>query len=45
MGESSRADYVLLALSALESILPESGYEVAPGAAVSAASKALSSPN
>ena len=44
MGESSRADYVLLALSALESILPAAGYEVAPGAAVAAASKALSSP-
>ena len=44
MGESSKADYVLLALSALESILPSAGYEVAPGVAVSAASKALSSP-
>ena len=41
MGESSRADYVLLALSALESILPAAGYEVAPGAAVSAASRSL----
>ena len=41
MGESSRADYVLLALSALESVLPAVGYEVAPGAAVSAASRAL----
>ena len=41
MGESSRADYVLLALSALESILPSAGYEVAPGAAVSAASRSL----
>jgi alanine-glyoxylate transaminase/serine-glyoxylate transaminase/serine-pyruvate transaminase len=41
MGESSRADYVLLALSALENILPTVGYEVAPGAAVSAASRAL----
>ena len=44
MGESSRADYVLLVLSALESILPSVGYEIAPGAAVAAASKALSSP-
>ena len=43
MGESSRADYVLLALSALESILPAMGYETASGAAVSAASKALAS--
>ena len=43
MGESSRADYVLLALSALENILPTVGYEIAPGAAVSAASKALAS--
>ena len=43
MGESSRADYVLLVLSALESILPAAGYEIAPGAAVSAASKALAS--
>ena len=41
MGESSRADYVLLALSALENILPTVGYEVAPGSAVSAASKSL----
>ncbi len=41
MGESSRADYVLLVLSALEAILPTVGYEVAPGAAVSAASKSL----
>ena len=41
MGESSRADYVLLALAALESALPAQGYEIAPGAAVSAASAAL----
>ncbi len=41
MGESSRPDYVLLALSALESILPAVGYEVGPGAAVSAASRAF----
>ena len=41
MGESSRADYVLLALAALESALPAQGYEIAPGAAVAAASAAL----
>ena len=41
MGESSRPDYVLLALSALESVLPRVGYEVAPGVAVAAASKSL----
>ena len=41
MGESSRADYVLLALAALESALAAQGYEAAPGAAVSAASVAL----
>ena len=41
MGESSRADYVLLVLSALESLLPSAGYEIAPGVAVSAASKTL----
>ncbi len=41
MGESSKAEYLLALLSALESILPEQGYEVAQGAAVSAASKML----
>ena len=41
MGESSRPDYVLLALSALESILPSVGYEIAPGVAVAAASGLL----
>lgn len=41
MGESSRPDYVLLALSAMESALPQAGYEVAPGAAVAAASRIL----
>ena len=41
MGESSRPDYVLLALSALESILPSVGYETAPGVAVAAASGLL----
>ncbi len=42
MGESSRADYVLGVLSALEAILPKLGYEVPYGASVSAASKVLS---
>jgi alanine-glyoxylate transaminase/serine-glyoxylate transaminase/serine-pyruvate transaminase len=41
MGESSRPEYVLALLSALESILPRMGYEVAPGAGVGAASKSL----
>ncbi len=41
MGESSRPDYVLLALAALEAVLPKRGYEVAAGAAVGAASAAL----
>ena len=41
MGESSRQDYVLLALSALEAALPAQGWEVAPGAAVAAASGVL----
>ena len=41
MGESSRPDYVLLALSAMESVLPQVGYEVAPGTGVSAASRVL----
>jgi alanine-glyoxylate transaminase/serine-glyoxylate transaminase/serine-pyruvate transaminase len=42
MGESSKVEYLLALLSALESILPEQGYEVAQGAGVSAASKSLS---
>lgn len=42
MGESSRSDYVLGVLSAMESILPKLGYEVPLGASVSAASKVLS---
>ena len=42
MGESSRADYVLLALSAMEAILPSVGYEIARGAGVAAASAKLS---
>ncbi len=41
MGESSKGEYLLALLSALESILPDEGYEVAQGAAVSAASKYL----
>ena len=41
MGESSRPDYVLLALAAMESALTRAGYEVAPGAGVAAASVAL----
>lgn len=41
MGESSRPDYVLLALAAMESALTRVGYEVAPGAGVAAASGAL----
>ncbi len=43
MGESSKAEYVLALLSALESVLPEAGYEVALGAGVAAASKELKS--
>ena len=39
MGESSRQEYVLALLSAMESVLPEAGYEVAGGAAVAAASQ------
>ena len=41
MGESSRAEYVLGLLSALEEILPRVGYEVATGAGVGAASRVL----
>ena len=41
MGESSRPEYVLAVLSALEGILPRVGYEVANGAAVGAASRVL----
>ena len=41
MGESSRPDYVLLALAAMESALTRAGYEVAPGAGAGAASVAL----
>ena len=41
MGESSKAEYLLALLSSLEGILPDEGYEVAQGAAVSAASRLL----
>ncbi len=41
MGDSSKAEYVLALLSALESILPEAGFEVALGSGVGAASKSL----
>ncbi len=41
MGESSKAEYVLSLLSALEGILPRLGYEVPRGAGVGAASTAL----
>lgn len=41
MGESSKSEYVLALLSALENILPELGFEVATGSGVSAASAEL----
>ena len=41
MGESSKGEYLLALLSGLEGILPDEGYEVAHGAAVSAASRYL----
>ena len=41
MGESSKPEYVLALLSALERTLPQMGYEVAAGAGVAAASGAL----
>ena len=41
MGESSKAEYVLALLAALEYILPDAGYEVAQGAGVAAASASL----
>ena len=41
MGESSRPDYVLALLSALEEILPRVGFEVPVGAGVAEASRAL----
>lgn len=43
MGESSKSEYVLTLLSALESVLPEAGYEVAAGAGVAAASSEFKS--
>ena len=41
MGDSSRAEYVMALLSALEEILPRQGYELARGAGVAAASTSL----
>ena len=41
MGESSKAQYVLALLSAMEDILPRLGYEVPYGAGVAAASRSL----
>jgi alanine-glyoxylate transaminase/serine-glyoxylate transaminase/serine-pyruvate transaminase len=41
MGESSKSEYVLALLSAMERILPRLGYEVPMGAGVGAASNAL----
>ena len=41
MGESSKPEYILALLSALEEVLPRNGFEVAHGAGVGAASKAL----
>jgi alanine-glyoxylate transaminase/serine-glyoxylate transaminase/serine-pyruvate transaminase len=43
MGDSSKAEYVLALLAALEDILPRLGYEVPPGAGVGAASRAQAS--
>ncbi len=41
MGESSRAEYVLGLLAALEEVLPRLGFEVPHGAGVAAASRSL----
>ena len=41
MGESSKSEYVLALLSALENILPREGFEVGPGAGVAAAGRSL----
>jgi alanine-glyoxylate transaminase/serine-glyoxylate transaminase/serine-pyruvate transaminase len=41
MGESSKPEYVLALLAALEEVLPRLGFEVAQGASVASASKAL----
>ena len=42
MGESSKPEYVLNFLAALEKILPRYGHEIEPGSALSAASRVLS---
>ncbi len=42
MGDSSKSEYVMALLSALEKILPSQGFEVAVGAGVAAASRSLS---
>ena len=42
MGDSSKQEYVLTLLAALEEILPRLGFEVGSGAGVSAASRSLS---
>ena len=42
MGESSKPEYVLALLAALEHILPRAGYETPMGGGVTAASRALS---
>jgi alanine-glyoxylate transaminase/serine-glyoxylate transaminase/serine-pyruvate transaminase len=44
MGESSKPEYILALLSALEEVLPRNGFEVAHGAGAGAASKALATP-
>ena len=41
MGESSKAEYILALLAAMEGILPRVGFEVPQGAGVGAASKSL----
>ena len=43
MGDSSRSEYVMALLAALEDILPRQGYEVARGAGVAGASQSLAS--
>jgi alanine-glyoxylate transaminase/serine-glyoxylate transaminase/serine-pyruvate transaminase len=43
MGDSSRAEYVLALLSALEAVLPQQGFETASGVGVAAASSSLAS--
>ena len=42
MGESSKPEYVLNLLAALEKLLPRYGNEIEPGSALSAASRVLS---